>query len=121
MTHPSVPAPATVPVEAGRQVAQLRNVLTLVSEIAGQETASGGAEAALDEAARFTAAYETAMPILQRRFDALAAETAAWAAAGVAALLAAGRGAEPPRAAAAALADELQKALARLATLLRAR
>ena len=45
-----------------------------------------------------------ALPIVQRRFEALAAETALWAAAGVEALLAAGDAA-PPRAAAARLAE----------------
>lgn len=94
-------------------------MLTLVSEIAGGEPSPEGEEAALDESARFAAAYDAAMPILQRRFDALAAETAAWAAAGVSVLLAAGRHGPPPKAAAATLAEELERALAGLAGLLR--
>jgi hypothetical protein len=120
MTHQSVPSSAaSARVDAGRQVAQLREVLVLVCQLAGRSAPEEPAEAALDESARLAAAYDAAMPILQRRFDALAAETAAWAAAGVAALLAAGRVGEPPKAAAATLADELEKALGRLAKLLR--
>ena len=54
----------------------------------------------------------------QRRFDILASETAAWAATGVEALLTLGDAA--PKAAAAALADELDRAQAALARVLRA-
>lgn len=118
MTHQPEPLTAPRTADAGRQMAQLRHVEGLVSEMAG--TAPGSAEAALDEAARISAAYEAALPIVRRRFDALAAETTAWAAAGVAALLAAGRDASPPREAAGALAAELDLALVRLARLLRA-
>ncbi|MNC94056.1 hypothetical protein D3C83_108210 [compost metagenome] len=55
---------------------------------------------------------------MQRRFEALANETALWAAAGVEALLASGDGA-PSRAAAARLARQLDNALAALGALLR--
>ena len=115
MTHqpptPHIPSPG----EAGIKVAQLFQVLALVEEIAGREARD--ADAALDESARASSAYVDAMPIVQRRFDALAAEAAAWAAAGVEALISAGT--EPPRAAAARLADELDAALAKLAAILR--
>ncbi|MGE0180243.1 MAG: hypothetical protein AB7O91_10540 [Sphingomonas sp.] len=112
MTHqpPPFPIPANEP---GRQVQQLREVLALVEGIAGRrrEPADG-----LDEAARATDAYDRAPPIAQRRFDALAAESAAWAAAGVEALLAAeGR---TPIAAARRLADALGRALNDLAATL---
>jgi hypothetical protein len=115
MTHhapPHLPSAS----EAGLKVAQLRHVLGLVEQIAGRESGDGAAEAALDESARISIAYEGAMPILQRRFDALAAESTAWAAAGVEALLAADG--DPSPAAAARLADELDRALAKLAAVL---
>ncbi|HEY9553699.1 hypothetical protein [Allosphingosinicella sp.] len=116
MTHQSAPL-SPILADAGRQIAQLRQVRHLVGQIAGRSAVAG--DSALDENARVAVAYDDAMPIVRRRFDALAAETAAWAAAGVAALIAAGRDGEPPKAAAAMLADELDRALARLAVLLR--
>ncbi|HEX8258069.1 MAG TPA: hypothetical protein VF589_10585 [Allosphingosinicella sp.] len=115
MTHhapPHLPSAS----EAGLKVAQLRHVLGLVEQIAGRDSGDGAAEAALDESARISIAYEGAMPILQRRFDALAGESTAWAAAGVEALLAADG--DPSPAAAARLADELDRALAKLAAVL---
>ncbi len=102
--------------DAGQRVAQLRHVLELVEELAGSPPATGAREAALDENARISSAYDVAEPIVRRRFDILAAETAAWSAAGVEALLAAGEGRSP--AAAAALADELRRGLSALAALL---
>lgn len=119
MTHQSAPLAAPTVADAGRQVAQLRQVLVLVSQIAGREPVLGSEDSALDENARIAAAYDDTLPILRRRFDALAAETAAWAAAGVAALIAAGREGEPPKAAAATLTDELHHALGKLIALLR--
>ena len=112
-------APLAEPVAAGdapRQLAQLRRLLLLVEEIAGRggETARSP-ESELDEAARIGAAHGQALPVLQRRFDALVAETAAWAAAGVEALTLAGG----PRPAAARLADELAAALEDLLKLLK--
>lgn len=101
----------------GRQVAQLREALMLVEQIAG--LASASTDSALDEAARISGAYDAAAPIVQRRFDALVAETAGWAASGVEALLAAGRPGDPPRAAAARLAEELGGALRELSRVLR--
>ena len=118
MTHQPAPLSAPSTADAGRQVAQLRQVQALVGQIAGRQ-ASTDEDRSLDENARIASAYDNALPILRRRFDALAAETAAWAAAGVAALIAAGRGGEPPQAAAATLADELDHALSRLGALLR--
>jgi hypothetical protein len=110
------PLPDAAPgADAPRQLAQLREVLALVEQIAGRAREGRGREAALEEAARLGAAYGDALPILQRRFDVLVAETAAWATAGVEALSRAGA----PAPAAARLADELADALADLTRLLR--
>jgi hypothetical protein len=115
MTHQAPPSPAAAGPDPGRQIAQLREALRLVERIAGEERAH---DRALDEAARISGAYDLALPIVQRRFEALASETALWAAAGVEALLAADNG-QPSRAAAARLARQLDMALDDLATLLR--
>lgn len=117
MTYQSPTHYPTIPIDAGRQVAQLRHVLRLIEELAGRPTASGADDAALDESARFSSAYENALPVVQRRFDALAGETATWSAAAVEALLAAGGG--RTTAAARRLADELARALSDLRKLLR--
>jgi hypothetical protein len=105
------------PIEAGRKVAQLSQVLSLVQELAGRKPAIGDGDEALDDSARISSVYWDALPIVRRRFDALAAETVAWSAAGVEALLSAGD--KRSRAAARRLADELQDALSTLTTLLR--
>src|SRR6218665_3723347 len=114
MTHQAPPSPASAAPHPGRQIAQLREALRLVERIAGEEHAH---DAALDEAARISGAYDIALPAVQRRFEALANETALWAAAGVEALLASGNGA-PSRSAAARLARQLDTALGDLAALL---
>ncbi len=115
MTHQAPPVPASSGPDPGRQIAQLREALRLVERLAGEERAD---ERALDEAALISSAYDAALPVVQRRFEALAGETALWAAAGVEALLAAGNG-TPSRAAALRLARRLDTALGDLATLLR--
>ena len=115
MTHQAPPSPAPAGPDPGRRVAQLREALRLVERIAGQGAPQ---DQRLDEAARISSAYDTALPIVQRRFEALAGETSIWAAAGVEALLAAGE-ADPPRAAAARLARRLDAALSEMAALLR--
>ncbi|HYJ30995.1 MAG TPA: hypothetical protein VEW25_11710 [Allosphingosinicella sp.] len=101
--------------DAPRQLAQLRRVLRLVEQIAGRPAGDRGPEAELDEAARTGSAYGDTLPIVQRRFDALVAETAGWAAAGVEALTRAGGS----TAAAARLAEELGDAIAELTKLLK--
>jgi hypothetical protein len=119
MTHQAPPSSASAGPDPGRQIAQLREALRLVERIAGEERAH---DHGLDEAAHISSAYEVALPIVQRRFEALAGETAAWAAAGVEALLAAGAldpQSTPPRAAAARLARQLDTALGDLAALLK--
>lgn len=94
-------------------------MLTLVEEIAGREPPARAADAALDEGARISGAYWDASPIVQRRFDTLAAETTAWAARAVEALLAAGGTGRAPRAAAGRLADELAATLKAMARILK--
>jgi len=118
MTHqsPAFPVPPTA--DAGRQIAQLRQVLALVAQIAGRPKVEPLDEAGLDEQARMTGAYDHAAPIVQRRFDALVSETAIWAAAGVEALLAAHSIDNKPQAAAARLAGELETALDEICRLL---
>jgi len=115
MTHQAPPSAPLFGTDPGRQVAQLREALRLVERIAGRRRAPQ--EHLLDEAARLSAAYDAALPVTQRRFEALASETSLWAAAGVEALLAAGEAA-PPRAAAARLAERLDSALSEMAAIL---
>ncbi|MEA3029762.1 MAG: hypothetical protein QOG13_1087 [Sphingomonadales bacterium] len=115
MTHQSPPAAPPPGADPGRQVAQLREALRLVERIAGQSE-SASRDARLDEAARISEAYARALPVARRRFEALAAETSVWAAAGVEALLIAGE--DAPRAAAARLAHSLERALSEMAALL---
>ena len=103
--------------DPGGQVAQLRRVLRLVDEIAGRASGSDGDDG-FDEAARFSASYADALPIDQRRFDRLAAETTLWTAVGMKALLALQDKERPTRAAAERLADELDGALERLSLIL---
>jgi hypothetical protein len=112
MTHQAPPSPAAAGPDPGRQIARLREALRLVERIAGEARSH---ERSLDEAARIAGAFGTAMPVVQRRFEALAHETALWAAAGVEALLASG---QPSRAAAVRLARLLEAALDDLAALL---
>jgi hypothetical protein len=115
VTHQAPTLEAEHRPEAAAQLAQLCQVQALVERIAGRSAAQPTHEAALDEAARIGAAYGDCLPIARRRFDALAAETAAWAAAGVEALTRAGG----TPAAAARLADELALAIEDMLKLLR--
>ena len=116
MRHHSQAQFSSIPVDAGRQIAQLRHVLSLVETLAGRPSAPGASDAALDEAARLSSAYDEALPIVRRRFDALLGETATWSALAVEALLQGGS--QAPPAAARRLADELQTAFKRLTALL---
>lgn len=115
MTHQAPPASALPGGDPGRQVASLREVLLLVRSISG-DPAEQDPDALLDEAASISSAYERASPVSQRRFDALSAEIAAWAASGVEALLAAGE--KPPTMPARHLASALDQSLERLRALL---
>ena len=118
MTHQSTHAYMPGLADAGGQVAQLRQVLALVEEIAGRQS-TPGADGDLDEAARVSAADAHAEPVVQRRFDRIASETARWAAAGVETLLQLSDGGRPATAAAAVVAVELRTSLRRLAAVLR--
>lgn len=114
MTYQSAAIRVPSAQDAGARIAQLRHVLTLVAELARRTAPLP--DAALDQDARIGAAYAEALPIVQRRFDALALEASAWAMAGAEALLAV----SPPSAAAAErLADELERAIAALARTLK--
>lgn len=110
MTQQEPPLYAPGLADAGAQIAQLRQVLALIEEMAERVPVSPR-DSDLDEAARISAAYARALPIDQKRFDALAAETARWAAAGVGALLRLDEAGMPVRAAAERLAEELEKGL----------
>jgi hypothetical protein len=114
MTQHDVPLYAPGLADAGGQVAQLREVLALVEEIAGAPGQALG-DAALEDAARVSAAYAAAPPVAQRRFDDRAAATARWAAAGVETLLRLQERERRAGPAAAALADALHRALGELA------
>lgn len=109
----SSPGPKPRPDDAGQRIARLCHVLRLVEKIAGRTPAPHGA---LDNHARIITAYGHAFPIVQRRFDARVAETTAWVATGVEALLVAGDA--PARAAAEQLARELDRTLDALANML---
>lgn len=98
------------PIEAGQQVAYLRQVLGQAEEVAASGC-GGSNDAALDEAARISVAYQHSLPVMRKRFDALAEETIAWAAVAVEALRRARETGGPPRAAAAQLVRELDAAL----------
>jgi hypothetical protein len=97
-------------------VAELRQVLRLVCEIAGKPLPAPS----LDEDARIVSAYADALPIVRVCFDRLAAETTAQATAGIKALIAIRDAGRPGRAAAGRLADSLAASLGRLGTILRA-
>jgi len=97
-------------------VAELRQVLALVSEMAGRPLPS---PLSLDEDARIAAAYADALPIVQVCFDRLAAETTARATAGIKALIALRDGGRPTRAAAERLAGSLGGDLVRLRQIVR--
>lgn len=118
MTHHAAASPAPAGADPGRQIVQLREALDLVERIAGRAASDERREALLDDAAKLSDSYDRALPIVQRRFDALAVETAGWAAAGVEALLAAGE-ISPPRAAAGRLARQLERAISELTDLVR--
>ena len=92
--------------EAGRRIAQLHELRQLVGRIAGESGPTD--EDRLGAAAAIAAAQDKASGIARRHFEAQASETAAWATAGVEALVAI----EPnAKAAAARLAQRIDAAL----------
>lgn len=119
MKHEQAPLLAPGLADAGAQVAQLRQVLHLVEELAGGGTPVPGG-AALDQAARISRSYGAALPIDQRRFDLHAADTAHWAAAGLKALLQLEEEGRSCHAAARTLAERLSRALTELERIVRA-
>ncbi|SMF61448.1 hypothetical protein [Allosphingosinicella indica] len=118
MSYQALPPIQHGPANAVRQLAQLAQLHGLVQRIAGEATGTAQPDDALDRSARISAAYDDAMPVVRKRFDALAAETAQWAASGVEALLQGRSDAPPPRAAAARLAEELSQVRGTLESLL---
>jgi len=100
--------------EAGRQVAQFRNALMLVEQIAGDREAEDPGDTLIAESARIDAAYEHASPVVQRRFNAQVSEIALWTAVGVEVLISARERDTPSSAAAGRLARELRRALGQL-------
>lgn len=106
MSHPQA-APVT-PVQA---LADLRAIHALVSELAGQAVTAS-------ETPNVTPRYEQASQLARQRFDAVAGETAAYAAAGLAAIIA-GRAVNPaPTGGAAHLANEMARSIRTLEGLL---
>lgn len=93
--------------DAGRQFASLIHMKTIAEDVAGRGL--GDASVALDHGARISAAYDAAVPVAQKRFDALAAEATSWATAAAQALLGDGNS-HPSPAAAERLAEELARA-----------
>lgn len=90
---------------------RLADLSALVSRIAGREDEEA------PDADGLAAAYEGALPVAQRRFDALVAEATAWSAAGAEALLAASE--TDGRIAAERLGDALDDAFRELRALVR--
>lgn len=117
MTHDDARRYAPGLADAGAQIARLLEVLRLV-ELFAERTGQPKDEPLLDLAARISTAYDNALPIVQRRFDTLAAETAGWAAAGAQALLTLRERGRPVGAAARCLSDELVRAIRLLSLIL---
>jgi hypothetical protein len=107
----------SLPAEAGRHFARLHHVHGLILQIAGRPAPAP--DAGLDRSARVSGAYDCMSPVAQRGFDTLVAETSAWAASGLDALACVKDPRRQPRAAAARLADELERAISDLTGLLR--
>ncbi len=108
----SSPVAETRPAPA-EQIAQLRAIRALVDELAGNMPAD-----ALSIGPDIDRRYDRAPSIAQRRFDALAGETAAYAAAGLSALIA-GRGAGGAVTGGAAyLARQMERSIRRMEMLL---
>lgn len=109
---PSLSTPASG--EAGRQIAQFRNALMLVEQIAGDPEPEDPGDMLIAECARIDTAYENASPVVQRRFNAQVSEIALWTAVGVEALISARERGTTSSAAAGRLARELRRALGQL-------
>jgi len=120
-----MPSPAPDPAEesAPQAIARLRSVLALVEEMAGGAPRGRVVidDSALDEISALTLSNAIASSVTRRRFDALARETAAFAAAGLAALMHhRERGGSDCAPAAARLAAEMRRSISAMAAMLRA-
>lgn len=104
ISQPLVPENRPSPAE---QLTELRAILALVNELAGASipVAPEPYDHAVDKR------YDSAAPLVQRRFDAVAGETAAYAAAGLTALIAGRKQGAGASAAAAYLAREMEKSI----------
>lgn len=112
MNQQSSSSISTAPLSPGSQISELRAILGLVHTLAGNE---GGIER--PEPADADIRYASAAPLVRRRFDALAAETAAFSATGLSALIG-GRERGDTRAAAAFLARTMDRAILRMEKML---
>ncbi|MCJ8156709.1 hypothetical protein [Sphingomonas sp. LaA6.9] len=104
ISTPIVPEGKPTPAQ---QLTELRAIQALVNELAGAclPTPFATADVAFDTR------YDSAPPLVQRRFDAVAGETAAYAAAGLTALIAGRKQGAGATAAAAHLAREMEKSI----------
>jgi glutathione S-transferase len=111
----SLHLPITPDTEHGarlHELARLRAALTLIECMAGEIPAPAPTAGDDEAAARI---YAAAHPLVRRRYDALAGETATFAAAGLAALIRRkDRAGDDPAPAAARLAAEMRAAIAML-------
>lgn len=104
ISTPIVPEGKPLPAQ---QLTELRAIQTLVNELAGIATLSENN----DPNPELDTRYDSAPPLAQRRFDAVAGETAAFAAAGLTALIAGRRQGAGANAAAAHLAREMERSI----------
>ncbi|WP_147417687.1 hypothetical protein [Sphingomonas cavernae] len=104
ISTPIVPEGKPTPAQ---HLTELRAIQALVNELADASIPALPlvADPALDKR------YDSAAPLVQRRFDAVAGETAAYAAAGLTALIAGRRQGAGANAAAAHLAREMEKSI----------
>lgn len=103
---------SSAPLSPGTQIGELRAILGLVHALAGNE--AGIERPELTDA---DARYAAAAPLVRRRFDALASETAAFSATGLSALIG-GRERGNSQAAAAFLARAMDRAIVRMEKML---
>ncbi|MBB5684733.1 hypothetical protein [Sphingobium boeckii] len=112
MNQQSASSISTAPVTPGTQIGELRAILGLVHALAGNEMGIDRPEMT-DADVR----YAAAAPLVRRRFDALASETAAFSATGLSALIG-GRERGNTKAAAAYLARSMDRAIVRMEKML---
>jgi len=106
--------------DAGERIARLHGTLAMVERIGDPAAQAQAPEHALEQAARLSTAYGDAPAIARRRFDALADDAAAYATAGVSALMRV-RASPGTPAAARLLARELRRSIRALVAILEPR